>query len=518
MRPRQTFLPAALSLIVLLSLCGATQADVRLPAIFGDHMVLQRDVPIVVWGWADPGENVTVALLRAVESKISSNHAETRAGSDGRWSVQLPAQAIGLPVTLDVRGKNIIEVRHVLIGDVWFASGQSNMYWPVKSSADAEKEIAAANYPQIRSFDVWKDAAAEPRDDAYGRWAVCSPQTAGNFSAAAYYFARHLSKELKVPIGIVHASWAASSAHPWMSREGLAADPQVKTFADGITKQTAASLEKFRAEFEPQWVQWRKAAAEAAAAGKEPPRRPEVSFRDEVRHVPSALYNGMVAPLVPMRIKGVIWYQGENDVRRGMFYQKIFEALIRDWRSKWNQPEMPFLFVQLAAYQDPQAPAGSAKWAELRAAQAAALRVPRTAMACTIDIGDAANIHPGNKQDVGLRLALAAMKIAYGKNDVIASGPVLKKMTVDGNRATLTFDELGGGLTVKGDTIKGFAVAGEDRQFLPAEARIDGDTVVVAGGQVKAVVAVRYGWADNPECNLFNKAGLPAVPFRTDSW
>jgi len=510
MRSLQTLAITACVGAVLMSVAPASQADVRLPGVFGDHMVLQRGMPIRVWGWADPAEKVTVTIGRLKGS--------VTADARGKWRAELdPLKTVG-SLKMTVRGKNTVILKDVLAGDVWFCSGQSNMYWPVKSSADARKEIGAAKWPQIRSFEVSKDAGDKPRDDVYGRWRVCSPATVGNFSAVAYYFARHLHRELKVPIGLIHSSWAASSAHPWTSREGLAADPKLKTFVNYAMKQTGEDLRKFRKEFESQWAEWRKAAAAARAEGKQPPRRPQVSFRNPVRHVPSALYNGMVAPVTPMNIKGVIWYQGENDAHRGMFYQTIFEALIRDWRRQWRQDKLPFLFVQLANYKKRLAEPAESKWAELRAAQAAALRLPATGMACIIDIGEAENIHPKNKQDVGRRLALAGLHVAYGR-ELVYSGPVLKGMKTDGNKAALAFNHIGGGLVVKGgDKLKGFAVAGSDRKFVWASARITGHKVVVSSEEVGKIIAVRYAWADNPECNLYNTEGLPAVPFRTDDW
>ena len=527
---------ALLAATVVLSAAGSALADVRLPAIFGDHMVLQRDVPIAVWGWADPREKVTVTLHAMGESKdgkpvpvilggMSGSgpgdriSAQAVAGDKGAWSVNLNALKSLNGMTglrLKVEGKNTVEFTDVALGDVWVASGQSNMYWPVKNSANPKAEIAAADHPTIRSFNVWKDAAAEPRDDVYGEWTVCSPKTAGEFSAAAYYFARHLNTRLGVPIGIIHSSWAASSAHPWTSREGLAADPEVKAFAENVMERTADSLRTFREEWEPKWAEWEKAAAAARAEGKPEPRRPAVTFRDNVRAVPSALYNGMIAPLARYRVKGVIWYQGENDAHRGMFYHKIFAALIRDWRTQWKQPDMPFLFVQLAGFKARQPEPGDSQWAELREAQAATLSVPHTAMACTIDIGEAENIHPKNKQDVGLRLALGSLHVAYGK-DLVYSGPVFKEVKLAGNKATLTFDHVGGGLVARGGgPLKGFAVAGPDGKFAWADAWIEGDAVIVTGADVKEIAAVRYAWADNPECNLHNAEGLPAVPFRTD--
>ncbi|NLX58484.1 MAG: sialate O-acetylesterase [Phycisphaerae bacterium] len=535
---RRAFAVAVSCAAIMLASAAAVRADVRLPTVFGDGMVLQRDVPIPVWGWADPGEEVVVVLSAEANGAAGKSGrsegpvtlplgtsgsgpgdsitAPVVTDAEGRWRVELrPVPATGIPLLLKVSGRNSILVKNVLVGDVWFCSGQSNMYWPVRNSANAKEEMAAADWPQIRLFEVAKDAAARPREDVYGSWRVCSPQTVGGFSAAAYYFARRLHQELNVPIGLIHASWAASSAHPWTSAEGLAADPKVKAFAESLMKQTGPSLEKFAQEFEPQWAEWAKAAAQARADGKQPPARPEVSFKHDVRHVPSALFNGMVAPLARMPVKGVIWYQGENDAHRGMFYQSIFESLIRDWRTQWKQEEMPFLFVQLASHMARQPQPSESKWAELRAAQAAATRLPHTAMACAIDIGEADNIHPSNKQDVGLRLALGALHVAYGK-DLVYSGPVLKSWKADGGTAVLRFDHVGGGLEVRGERLTGFAVAGPDKKFVWAEATVKGGTVIVTSDSVSDVRAVRYAWADNPECNLYNKERLPAVPFRTD--
>ena len=336
----------------------------------------------------------------------------------------------------------------------------------------------------------------------------------------AYYFARHVHKELGVPIGIVHSSWAASSAHPWASREGLAADPEVKKFAESVMERTADSLRTFREAWEPKWAEWEKAAAAARAEGKPEPRRPAVTFRDNVRHVPSALYNGMIAPLVPYGLRGMLWYQGESNAGSAATYAPRFQAMIGDWRKRWGEGDVPFLFVQLANFRAPQsAPSQDADtWPWLREAQAAALRLPATGMAVTIDIGDASNIHPTNKLDVGRRLALAAMKTTYGK-DVVACGPLYESMAVEDGRIRLRFTHTGGGLAARGGgPLKGFAVAGADHKFVWADAAIDGDSVVVRSAEVAEPVAVRYAWADNPVCNLVNAEGLPAAPFRTDPW
>jgi sialate O-acetylesterase len=509
---------SGLGAVALLAAAGAARAEVRLPAVFGDNMVLQRDAPIAVWGWAEPAEAVTVEWLPAAGAEGLKSRAQTTADKDGRWSAQLPARPAGGPVTLAVKSKNTIELKNVLLGDVWICSGQSNMYWPVRDSADAAAEIAAANYPAIRLFFVWKAAHDEPQEDLYGRWEVCSPQTAGGFSAAAYFFARKLYQELKVPVGLIHASWAASPAEPWVSRAGFSVAPELQALMERRLQDTAADYEKLRREFDPQLARWQSACQAARKEGQPEPARPDISFRELVRNRPAALWNGMIAPLVRAPVKGVIWYQGEGNVGRAGQYRKLFPALITDWRRQWKREDLPFFFVQLAPYEERQADPVDSQLARLREAQTAALTLPKTAMACTIDIGDAKDIHPKNKQDVGLRLALAALHVAYGR-ELVYSGPVFKKVSVEGGKAVLTFDHVGGGLVAKGaDALQGFAVAGPDKKFVWAAARIAGDTVVVTSDGVKDVVAVRYAWADNPQCNLFNKAGLPAVPFRTDDW
>jgi len=517
---------------VLFLALPAAHADVRLPAVFSDNMVLQRDVPLTIWGWADPGEKVTVALLPQIAPQQMVpgttlpaptpplKSGEAVAGDDGRWSVRLPATATGLvtPLALKVQGRSSIVLKDVLIGDVWLCSGQSNMYWPVKDSADAEKEIAAANFPQIRHFAVAKNVLDRPGDDVHAEWKVCSPATARSFSAVAYYFARRLHQELGVPIGLVHSSWSGSPIHPWLSPEALASDEELRKFAAGLETQVRPDYEKLRKEFEPKWAEWAKAAQDARAASQPVPPRPEISFREPGGRYPSGTFHGMIAPLTRYPIKGVIWYQGESDAGRAPLYAKLFPAMIRDWRRQWAQPDMPFFFVQLAAFMDRKDEPSESNWARLREAQTRTLALPRTGMACTIDIGDAKNIHPPNKQDVGLRLALNALRVAYGR-DLVASGPMLKGVKLDGNKAALTFSDLGGGLVVKdGNKLKGFAVAGADKKFVWADAKIEGETVVVTSDAVKEIAAVRYAWADNPDCNLFNKAGLPAVPFRTDDW
>ncbi len=512
-RIKTTVLALVLSL-VLLSIGCAKTAPVRLPGVFSDHMVVQRGTEVPVWGWTEPGARVTV--------QMGSARAVTEATEGGRFQVCLPPQEAGGPRTLTVTSENTVWVRDVLVGDVWICSGQSNMAWPVSRAANAEKEIARATYPHLRLFTVKRTAAAKPEANCQGSWARCGPETVGGFSAVGYFFGRALRKHLDVPVGLVNTSWGGTPSEAWTSPKTVkrvdAFDPIVKRWNEQIAAypEQKAKWETTKAD---RLAKWKEAAAKAKAAGKKPPRRPRPP-RDPTLdpHRPSVLFNGMIAPLLPMRIRGAIWYQGESNAGRAYQYRTIFPAMIRDWRARWGQGDFPFLFVQLANFKKRQDQPGDSAWAELREAQAMALDLPNTAQAVIIDIGEAGNIHPKNKQDVGKRLALAARAVAYGE-DVTCSGPMYKSMKVEDGKVRLAFDHTDGGLVAGGGgPLKGFAVAGKDKTWHWAHAEIDGDTVVVSCKDVADPLAVRYAWADNPECNLTNQAGLPASPFRTDTW
>ncbi|MGB9624270.1 MAG: sialate O-acetylesterase [Phycisphaerae bacterium] len=469
-------------------------AAVKLPAVIGDNMVLQRDMKVPIWGTADPGEKVTVT--------IGDQKAATTAGADGRWMVRLDPLKAGGPFEMTVAGNNKITLKDILVGEVWVCSGQSNMAMTVKAAANAHEEISAAKYPDIRLFTVARKVAATPQSDTQGSWVRCSPETVGDFSAAAYYFGRHLYRELDVPIGLIHSSWGGTPAEAWTSRSTLEADPALKAIVDRWDEQIANARRAGNAAENKR----------PAARGAKPPADLAASPGR-----PSSLYNGMIQPLIPYAIRGAIWYQGEANAGRAYQYRKLFPAMIQDWRKAWGQGDFPFLFVQLANFQPTKPEPSDSTWAELREAQTMTLSLPKTGMAVIIDIGEAKDIHPKNKQDVGKRLALAALAIAYGK-DVAYSGPMYDSMKIEGDRIRLTFKHVDGGLVAKDGKLKGFAIAGADRKFVWAEAQIDGDTVVVHSDKVARPVAVRYAWADNPECNLYNKAGLPASPFRTDDW
>ena len=488
--------------LLYVALSSDLWADVRLPALFGDHMVVQRDMPIHVWGWATPGETVSVAFRG--ETVVAA------ASPDGRWEVYLePAQAGG-PYELAIDGENSIRLSDILVGDVWVGSGQSNMEWPLSRSNDAEREIAAAQYPDIRYFKVVRLAADTRQDDVEGEWRIVTPETAGEFSGLAYFFARHLHSELSVPFGIIQSAWGGTPAQAWTSSRALSADP---TLAEFVAEFEAIG-EELRPGYETAFADWERQAEEAEAAGDEPPRRPQRPRQLNPSATPSWLFNAMIAPLTPYPIRGVIWYQGENDAnnRQAFLYRRLFRSLIEDWRHEWGHGAFPFLFVQLPNF---ARVAEDSEWPELREAQAMALGLAGTGMAVTIDIGDSTDIHPGNKQDAGLRLALAARAIAYGEQGLEFSGPMYRQTTRQGSALRLWFDHAGSGLRARDVPLVGFELAGLDGKFVEADASIAGSSVILTSPEVQAPVQARYAWGDDPESNLINGAGLPASPFRT---
>lgn len=450
---------------VIASLAHPSSADVRLPRVFGSHMVLQQQTEAPIWGWADAGEEITVTLGEA--------KATTKAGDDGRWTVKLATPAAGGPLQLVVAGKNTVTLDDILIGEVWVCSGQSNMEWAVTQSDNPEQEVAAAAFPNLRLFTVTRSVAEQPQTDVEGQWQVCAPETIGSFSAVAYFFGRKLHQDLGVPVGLINTSWGGTFAEAWTSRETLAADP----------------------DFQP--------ILERGA-----------TFTPQNPNQPSVLYNAMIHPLLPLAIRGAIWYQGESNVARAAQYEKLFPAMIGDWRKHWGRGDFPFYFVQLAPFRyrnlDPR------MCAELWEAQLKTLAVPETGMAVTVDIGNVDDIHPRNKQEVGRRLALWALAKTYGK-DLVYSGPLYESMAVEGNKIRVNFRHAIGGLLARdGAPLTHFMVAAADGEFVPAVATIEGESVVVSSDQVPQPAAVRFAWQDDAEPNLVNQSGLPASPFRTD--
>ncbi len=644
---RRFILSAGLFVIAFLIL----KAEVRLPHIIGNNMVLQRNQELRIWGWADRGEKVTVHLNEAVES--------TRCGKDGKWLITLPAMEAGGPYAMKIRGRNIIELENILIGDVWVCSGQSNMEYRVEAFPWAGEESARADYPGIRLFTVPRNTQLSPADEIPGgEWQECNPETVLPFSAVGYFFGKHIHKEVGVPVGLLNTNWGGTNIETWTSGESIGQVPEFTERVAGLTNLDAeAALERKKAEAReiidkyaadepgirdghavwaateldlegwgtmelPQlwegaglvgldgivwfrlevdlpaevagrgitltlgpiddsdwtWVNGHKVGETMQKYNLDRVYEVPAEYLNEGKNViavrvedtgggggfngsseqmiivsadfmislagewhfrvspaelnldttnvlgpnsnPTLLYNGMIHPLLDFRVKGAIWYQGESNASRAYQYRELFPLMIEDWRKHWEYPDMPFMFVQLANFMKPPRKPGESSWAELREAQAMALSLPGTGMAVAIDIGEADDIHPINKQDVGKRLALAALNVAYGK-DLVFSGPVYKGMIIAGDNAILSFEHVGGGLKARDryGYLNGFSIAGEDRIFHWARAHIQGDKVFVYSQKVKQPVAVRYGWADNPDdVNLYNAEGLPASPFRTDDW
>lgn len=489
----------------LLASLALVRAEVRLPALFTDHMVLQRGKPIAVWGWADEGEKVTVTL---------NGQSASTEGKNGKWLVHLPKMKAGGPHKLEVQGQNTLAVNDVLIGEVWVCSGQSNMEWPIRASFEPAKALASAKNDKIRLFTVPKLKATEPVADIKSSWVLCDSNTIPSFSAVAYYFGRDLQKALGVPIGLIHTSWGGSPAEVWIREQIMGENPLFK----------AEILESFKAQekrVQDEIAKWETEKAALEKEGKKIGRnRPGLGWR------PAELYNGMIAPLLPYSIAGAIWYQGESNAGRAHQYQSLFPTMIANWRNDFGQGDFPFLLVQLAPWdrnkkreiaEITKTPEES-DWAELREAQLLSTKVlPYVGMAVITDYGDKDDIHPAKKEPVGARLALLARCMAY-QQKVPCSGPLYRSLAIEGNKAILSFDHVEKGLVAKDGALKGFSIAGPDRKFVWAEAEIQGDKVVVSSPEVPNPVAVRYGWSDFPVVNLFNKAGLPASPFRTDSF
>ncbi len=504
----------ALLLTVLLA-PALVRADVKLPGIFSDNMVLQRDLPLTFWGWADEGEMVTVEFQG---QKASVTAFRQLPNPSSRWQVKLgPFKASATPASLVVQGKNRVERKNVLVGDVWVCTGTANMEFPLNKSADAEKELAVASHPLIRIFTVPRAKANEPLSDLRVSWQEC--RTPGAFSAVGYYFGRDLQKAIGVPIGLMATAQGGTPTEAWATRNTLNDHPELRRdFVERFERMRgdyAAAVQKFNSETEEMKKQGKRATSP-------PPKAPVLPT-----WLGAELFNGMVAPLVAYGIRGVITYQGEVNADRAAQYRVLFPELIKGWRQAWGQGDFPFLAVQLAPFdknrsrsleQITAAPEDS-DWARLREAQSlAAKAVPNFALVVTTDVGAQDDPTPANKAPVGARLALAARAVAY-REKVAFSGPVFRELAVEGAKVKLQFDHVGAGLEARGGKLTGFAVAGADKKFAWAEAQIQPDnSVVVSAAAVPQPVAVRYGWADFPVVNLFNKAGLPASPFRTDTF
>ena len=510
------------ALCLLLSLVS-TRAEVRLSNLFSDGMVLQRGKPAPVWGTAKPGEEVSLSF--------AGQTVKATADAAGKWSVKLAPLALdATPKDLTVAGGPT--VKNVVVGDVWICSGQSNMEMTL-GGCNAPDDVKSADFPLIRRIKFDHRSLANPNIEVGRKWEVCTPNSAPNFTAPGFYFARRVLRETGVPVGLIDSNWGGSRIEPWIPPAGWALEPSLKSFVEEMARKDesyratlSSKLDGFSA-----WIDaTRKALATPGSVLPDAPNFPSHPLAEG--GAPVAMYNGMIHPLVPLAITGALWYQGESNGGEGPEYTAKMRALVGGWRAVFGQGDFPFYFVQLANFQQPtDNPAGGDGWARVRSAQTASLAIPNTGMAVIIDIGEANDIHPRNKLDVGERLAVWALRNDYGKKDIVVSGPLFKALRIDGASAVVEFDHVGGGLMVgkktgvtptaevPGGTLTRFAIAGADKQWVWADAKIEGTTVRVSSPKVPAPVAVRYAYSMNPEgCNLYNREGLPASPFRTDEW
>ncbi len=512
--------------VLILSLAAIARADISLAPVFTDHAVLQRDKPVPVWGRAKPGDTVTVGFHGQKVSAV--------ADKEGRWTAilsPLEATLSGSDLVVSTLRKDFIALHDVVVGEVWLCSGQSNMEFSVNPAAsdglrvqNSASEAAAARWPLIRQFTVTKRASAEPVDSAQGSWVPCAPETVGNFTAVGYFFARDIFRHLGIPVGIIKSAWGGTPVESWMSAPSLAADP---TFAVSLErwKRSLADYPRAKPAFDSSLAEWKKGldAAHAAGASAEAaykknhlqPSVPHGSGPDDP-WVPSGLFNGMISPVIPYALRGFLWYQGESNADHASEYHRLFAAMITDWRARFGQGDIPFYWVQLASFRYPRDATGMS-WAYLREAQSQTLGLPSTGQAVTIDTGDPDDIHPKNKQEVGRRLALIARANVYGLAGDF-SGPVFLSATPEGAAMRVRFRHADDALTAAGKPLQSFELAGADRRFHPASAAISGHSILVRSAEVPSPVAVRYAWSNAPEANLFNGAGLPAAPFRSDSW
>lgn len=505
-------LAGLLGLAASLSLAAPASADVRLPAVFGDHMVLQQKQADKVWGRAEPGEEVAVSIAGQTRSAT--------ADGQGKWSVTLDPLPAGGPHELTVKGKNTVTFHDVLVGEVWVCSGQSNMQWDVAAANDADLEALTANHPKIRLLSVPSVGTQEPKDDFKGEWQVCSPDTVKRFSAVGYFFGRQLHQTLRVPVGLIDDSWGGSACEAWIRRDLLEKDERYKPLIDRWEK-IEKNLPEAMAKYEQAMTRHRERAARAKEAGEQPPRAPTSPAAQMSGNArPGNIYNGVLKPTIGYGIKGVIWYQGESNAGRAYQYRDLFPLMIKSWRDEWGIGDFPFYWVQLADFMAEKAEPGDSAWAELREAQTLTMRkLPNTGQAVIIDLGEGQDIHPRNKQNVAMRLARWALARDYGVK-IPYQSPTYKSMETRGRKIVVTLDHVAGGLKpFDVPEPRGFTIAGKDRKFVKARAKVVGpDKVEVWSDDVSEPVAVRYAWADNPVCNLYDRDGLPVTPFRTDDW
>ena len=497
-------------------LSSFTVAEVRLPAIISDNMVLQQQSEVAIWGFADAGEQITVEAdwhtgLPLVGRFLSPKPiAATTADEQGNWKVFLQTPKAGGNYTIKVSGTNEIVIQNVLIGELWLCGGQSNMSMPMEGwnkqpIEGGEEDLANSANDNIRLFKIPETSSDTPQTDVKAKWVVCNPENLKTFSAVGYYFGRKINNETSLPVGLISSNWGGTLAEAWTRKEFLATNDELSRLIDS---------------YDEKYEKWQLDAEKAKAEGSAAPAAPQH------RHKPAALYNGMIAPITDMTIKGTIWYQGEGNQGRAYQYRTLLPTMIDNWRCDFNNPKMPFYIVQLTSFtahkpgEDVEVYSGDPRehgWAELREAQLLTSKHKYNGLAVTIDIGEANNIHPSNKKDVGERLALWALAKDYGKN-IAYSGPIYSGYYIEGDKIRIKFDYADSGLIADGGKPVGFAIAGSDRKFVWADAEIQGSDIIVSSDLVANPVAVRYAWDVNPKCNIFNGVGLPASPFRTDQW
>lgn len=486
-------------------------AEITLAPLFTDGVVLQRDKPIPVWGRAASGERVAVTFRGETITATGD--------SAGRWIVYLsPAPANGEPTELvAATASQTVVVNDIVVGEVWLASGQSNMEWPISHVRDDEKKLAMVELPLIRHIKIARSVAPAPQDVVpTDGWRRATPEDVGGFTAVGYFFARELHRKLRVPVGIIHSSWGGTPIEAWMSDRSRGST----TLGSVIDERWAAAMAEWTPErvarYPIEVAAWEKAQEQANATGtKNPLPWPAMPATPDSPLRPGGTFNGMIAPLQPFALRGFLWYQGESNVERPNEYEELFPAMIRSWRSNWGDDTLPFYFVQIPNYADGE-PNGR-KWARLREAQTKALELPRTGMAVTIDVGDPDDLHPKTKMPIGLRLAHIAKAEVYDiPSD--ASGPIFANATREGAGMRVRFTHAATGLVAHHRPVQALELAGADRVFHPAEGRIERDTILVTSPHVKEPVAVRYAWTNAPEANLYNGSGLPAEPFRSDDW
>lgn len=518
-------LPSGTELAAAAALCcgviGDGMAEVRLPAIFGSHMVLQQEKPVTVWGWAQPGETVTV--------QIASSKAEATATPRGEWRITLPPMKAGGPLEMTVTGPNTIRFDDIMVGEVWLCSGQSNMEMGVGACNNAEQEIREANHPGIRFFAVPETVSAKLESDVKAKWEVCTSASINkanepNCPAAGYFFARRIHKELGVPVGIIGSSWGGTRIEPWTPPEGFAMVPELHQISERIlqanphTPQHKTAMTSYLAEVEA-WVASARKALEEQKPAPPMPGFPETLKPLDQTHLPTAIYNAMIHPLIPFALRGFLWYQGEGNHWETSGYPERQRALVGGWRKLWSDDTLPFYYVQVAPFDYGEDQNNPGLLAEFWEQQTQCLSVPNSEMVVTNDISDLKDIHPKNKQDVGARLALVALAKTYGRKNLVCCGPRFKSLRIENDKARVTFTETGSGLASRdGKPLTWFELAdARDGKFVRAEASIDGDSVVVSSPSVKNPTAVRFAWSMRAEPNLMNKEGLPASAFRAGS-